>query len=329
MGGHSPNQIFGAGLYTIEVTIGTDFTNATEDEDDDDMKYVKPVEKVGSSPATETDTLWISHKSHKVAGNTCATFHAKHSMPRVARYRKWCFTLNNYTQSDIDTLQVSFGKISSTEYVFQEELGDNETRHLQGCVAYRNAVRFSTLKSLCPRGHWEKCKDWNASKAYCSKLDTRNGSIFTNIDFPRDPLEGHVLYEWQKNILHIADGEPDDRTIYWFWEPTGNVGKTALCKHIMLSARKATYVSGAGKDILFSFTNLDPKPKIVLWDVPRSAEGYISYQAIESVKNGIFFSGKYESKTVLFNCPHVIIFANFEPDTSKLSEDRWNITKIL
>ncbi len=250
-------------------------------------------------------------------------------MVRVARYRKWCFTLNNYTQADIDTLLVNFHKQASTLYVFQEELGDNETRHLQGCVSYRNAVRFTTLKSLCSRAHWEKCKDWNASKTYCSKLDTRNGTLFTNVDFPKDPLAGCTLRQWQVDVLSIADSEPNDRTINWFWEPVGNVGKTTLCKHIMLSDRRATYVSGNGKDILFSITNLDPKPRVVLWDVPRSAEGYISYQAIESVKNGLFFSGKYESTTVLFDSPHVIIFANFEPDESKLSEDRWNIIEIL
>ncbi len=257
-------------------------------------------------------------------------------MVRVARYRKWCFTLNNYTQSDIDTLLTAFRKKVTTIYVFQEELGEPGngsghigTPHLQGVVSYKNAVRFTTLKNVCPRGHWEKCKDWDASKAYCSKLDTRHGSLFTNADFPRDPLEGLSLHEWQKDVLSRIDSEPDDRTVVWYWEPVGCVGKTALCKHIMLSDRRATYVSGAGKDILFSFTNLDPKPKIVLWDVPRSAEGYISYQAIESVKNGLFFSGKYESKTVCFNSPHVIIFANFEPDESKLSSDRWKIIEIL
>ncbi len=257
-------------------------------------------------------------------------------MSRVARYRKWCFTVNNYTQWDIDTLLSAFKKLPTTIYVFQEEKGEprfgegpNGTPHLQGVVSYKNAVRFTTLKTLCPRGHWEKCKNWDASKAYCSKLDTRNGTLFTNADFPRDPLEGLSLHQWQKDILTLIDAEPDDRSVYWYWESVGAVGKTSLCKHIILSDRRATYVSGAGKDILFSFTQLDPKPKIVLWDIPRSAEGYVSYQAIESVKNGLFFSGKYESQTVCFNSPHVVIFANFEPDEGKLSSDRWKITQIL
>ena len=37
---------------------------------------------------------------------------------------------------------------------------------------------------------------------------------------------------------------------------------------------------------------------------------------------------KYESKPICRNSPHVIIFANFEPDLDKLSNDRWIIKKI-
>ena len=37
---------------------------------------------------------------------------------------------------------------------------------------------------------------------------------------------------------------------------------------------------------------------------------------------------KYESKPVIRNSPHVIVFANFEPDKSALSEDRWLILNI-
>lgn len=66
----------------------------------------------------------------------------------------------------------------------------------------------------------------------------------------------------------------------------------------------------------------------IIIDLSRSMEDHVPYEAIEDIKNGIFFSGKYESKMIVRNNPIVIIFANFEPDTSKLSKDRWVITKI-
>jgi len=69
-------------------------------------------------------------------------------------------------------------------------------------------------------------------------------------------------------------------------------------------------------------------PKIIIFDVPRTHIDYLNYEAIESIKNGCFFSGKYECCQVIMNCPHVLIFANTEPERYKLSSDRWNIVEI-
>jgi len=70
-------------------------------------------------------------------------------------------------------------------------------------------------------------------------------------------------------------------------------------------------------------------PKVVIFDFPKSREFSISYDAIESIKNGFYFNGKYESKQVMGNCPHVICFANSPPCMEMLSKDRWKITEII
>jgi len=57
-------------------------------------------------------------------------------------------------------------------------------------------------------------------------------------------------------------------------------------------------------------------------------EEYISYGAMEKIKNGFYMSSKYESKPIIRNCPHIICFANFEPDYDKLSQDRWKVHNI-
>ena len=64
-------------------------------------------------------------------------------------------------------------------------------------------------------------------------------------------------------------------------------------------------------------------------DFTRDVEEYVSYQAIEAIKNGIFYNTKYESKMITYNSPHVIIFANFFPDITKLSSDRWVIRELV
>ena len=40
------------------------------------------------------------------------------------------------------------------------------------------------------------------------------------------------------------------------------------------------------------------------------------------------FSPKYESTSKLYNIPHVLVFANWMPDMSRLSIDRWDIMHL-
>ncbi|KAK7505378.1 hypothetical protein BaRGS_00003540 [Batillaria attramentaria] len=65
--------------------------------------------------------------------------------------------------------------------------------------------------------------------------------------------------------------------------------------------------------------------RVVIFDLARSQEDHINYEIIESIKNGVMFSSKYESQMKIFPPPHVVIFANFPPNLRKLSQDRWDI----
>ena len=71
---------------------------------------------------------------------------------------------------------------------------------------------------------------------------------------------------------------------------------------------------------------MDSFPKIVVIDIPRSNDKQIiSYQLIEQLKSGRMCSTKYKGKITRFNIPHILIFANEEPDMRALSLDRWEI----
>jgi len=87
-------------------------------------------------------------------------------------------------------------------------------------------------------------------------------------------------------------------------------------------------VSGKPKDIKYQIAQCKEDPDIIIWDVPRSAKSYINYVAMEEIKGGVFCSTKYETKPVIINWPHVLCFANFEPEYDKMSKDRWNVTKL-
>lgn len=144
----------------------------------------------------------------------------------------------------------------------------------------------------------------------------------------------HVLRPWQEEIIEIINSEPDDRTIYWFWEPAGGVGKSAFTRYVCIKREKeALVVGGKSADIKHGVAAFREKhgvyPRIIFIDIPRSYnKEFLNFEAMENIKNGCFFSPKYESNMVLGNPPHMIVFSNEEPDISKLSYDRWKIKLI-
>lgn len=236
----------------------------------------------------------------------------------------WCFTFNNY--SNVETLETIF-KGFCQWYVFQEEIGANGTPHLQGTICLKTKQRLSELKHIDPAIHWEPTKAVKASILYCTKKETSTGRVFSHgIELPEE-LESDKPYGWQLKVMDIIKEKPDKRTIHWFWEPNGNVGKTSLCKHLVIN-HNALMLTGKSTDMYHMISKFPNKRKLFIIDVPRSTQDYINYGAIEQMKNGLIFSGKYEGSQLVFNCPHVIVFANEPPNLSMMSADRWNIVHI-
>ena len=140
-----------------------------------------------------------------------------------------------------------------------------------------------------------------------------------------------MLRDWQKQIADKYSEYEDPlfgREIHWYFEKEGNVGKSVLCKYFIDNC-DALVISGNQSDIKHGIASWIEKrgegPPIVILNIPRSSEGYISYPALEQIKDGFFFSGKYESNACRFNSPHLICFANHVPETEQLSKDRWKI----
>jgi len=93
-----------------------------------------------------------------------------------SRARHWCFTLNNPTQEEKQRLsEISTTSPGFQYMVYQLELGENETEHLQGYIEFRNVVRFNRVKSLIsPRIHLEKRRGTREqARDYCMKEETR------------------------------------------------------------------------------------------------------------------------------------------------------------
>lgn len=240
-------------------------------------------------------------------------------LSRVVPGMYWVFTLNNYSKEEMETLVTSFEE-NNIKYVFGEEVGACGTPHLQGFIQSEKKIR-PLEKFKNKRIHWEKCK---GSKDQNEKYCTKDGIIHTNMKLKRRAcsLEEAMLFDWQKNVIEIIKNDPDDRTVYWIWEEVGKTGKSTFCKYLS-EKYNAIPLEGKKNDILFCAATFESD--IYVWDLERSMETYVSYGAIEKIKNGYYMCSKYESKPVVRASPHVFIFANFAPELEKLSKDRWKV----
>lgn len=248
------------------------------------------------------------------------------SKKRDGATKYWCFTYNNYDEKDIDVLQNIF-KPECEWYMFQEETGEKGTKHLQGTLFLKRGYRLSGLKKWNPAIHWEKTKSVKASIEYCSKYETRTGQIYAyNVDIPK-PIRVKEPYGWQLEVMDIIKDEPDDRTIHWFYEEKGGKGKSTLCKYLIVK-HNALVVSGKTNDIFHAVATNPSRRGIIILDLPRVSKDFINYSAIEQVKNGFFLSGKYEGGQIIYDHPHVIVFANHKPDFKAMSRDRWRLYDI-
>lgn len=240
--------------------------------------------------------------------------------------RGWFFTLNNYTQEDI---RFFTDVLDTDKYMFQEEIGTNGTPHLQGVIYFANARTFHQMKQLHRRVHWAVCRSIARSVEYCCKEDTRapSGHIYYRGFTIPEPLDIiSELRPWQQKVIEYINEKPNDRTIHWFYEQLGNTGKTSLCKYIIHHYKRVHYFTG-GKavDIAYQLISQSWSPLVCIFDLPRTSEDKVSYNAMEAIKNGLVQTGKYKGGTKLFNPPHILVFANWRPDTSALSRDRWAI----
>lgn len=257
---------------------------------------------------------------------------------QISPSKNWCFTFNNHTSSIHLKMFHKLCNSSSKRYVFQEEKGDSGTLHLQGFIEFTKKVRPISIFKGYPTIHWEKCRNIKASILYCSDPEKRleNGEIWRKgikEPYVLKCLHEDQLYAWQKTMLDIVKETcDDDRTIHWLWERKGNVGKSAFCKYLCIN-HNAIILSGKGTDMYHGVITMKDKsgsyPEIIILDIPRTIQDYVSFAGIENLKNGCFFSGKYEGGMVLMNSPHIICFANSRPDERKFSQDRWRIRRIV
>lgn len=270
--------------------------------------------------------------------NTSCTSGLGNTKPDHSRCRRWVFTLNNWNEEEYESIKEWLHN-NTVGFVVGKEVGENGTPHLQGYFECKDGKTFNVIKKMNERAHFEKAKgNREQNIKYCTKdkdfeqwgiakkISIREKEILMKLE---EEYKDVVWKDWQKDILEMISGKPDNRAVWWIVDEKGNQGKSYLVNYIMMT-QKAILADGKKTDVfnqVLQFMENDV-PKIIILDIPRSNEGYVNYGVLEQLKNGVIYSGKYEGGCCFFRIPHVIVMANFWPDESKLSADRWRIVEL-
>ena len=168
--------------------------------------------------------------------------------------RAWCFTLNNYTEEDVNL----FRELECTYLVCGREVAPQTgMKHLQGYVYFKNARKLGGMKLIHRNCHWEVSKGTaEQNRIYCTK---ENDYFETGIQPMSQKRKGEVEQDrwgiaWKKaKEGNIEDIDPDikfrfyktckdiardhmtkasdleELTNYWIYGPPG-VGKSRLAR---------------------------------------------------------------------------------------------------
>jgi len=142
----------------------------------------------------------------------------------------------------------------------------------------------------------------------------------------RDIYSTAVFRPWQEELLSYLSAPVHPRQVLWYVDETGNQGKSWMASYLSATAGAFVITNGKIADIAHAYNN----ETTVIIDLSRTQVDKIDhiYALMEAFKNGRIFSPKYESVVKTFSPCHVVVFSNFIPDHSKLSQDRWLVKTL-
>ena len=286
---------------------------------------------------------------------------------RQASARKdWVFTLNNYTDDEVRTLNGVLEDVAKCKYgVYGREVGESGTPHLQGFVQFVNRKRPNQVSALLGirRLHCEARRGTpDEAATYCKK-----DGDFVEFGQMSRPGISNKLQLTEMVESRVAGCESDKMMEDYGCQYVMHKRKVDdVAEEIMKTSSKKTveqlftgavlrpwqealeeYLRGdidsrsiiwycAVKHDAIVFGNgksADIKyayrgQRIVIFDLSRTQMERVNYQVIEDIKNGRYFSSKYVSEMRVYAPPHVVCFSNSEPQYGALSADRWVLLDI-
>lgn len=205
------------------------------------------------------------------------------------------------------------------KWIIAEEVGNQGLKHWQ--VRIQTSLSFNDLKTVFPNAHIEKCSDtWD--------YERKEGKFYTSEDtIEIMQCRYATLRENQRKIIERVM-QQSDRGITVVIDSNGNTGKSYLCRHLYEIGR-AFYCPptlSSTQSIIQFIASGYTRESIIVIDIPRSAKWSADlYTAIECIKDGMIYDGRYSTKIRDIFGVKVLVLTNTKPKLDRLSLDRWEL----
>lgn len=143
----------------------------------------------------------------------------------------------------------------------------------------------------------------------------------------QNKMDALELNEYQLKWLASLEGQ-NDRQITWVWDHDGGKGKSTFGTWLEFKRGALPLTSGKIADMGATIGGaLDDgnDGEVIVMDLVRAQADYFQYGALEQIKDGKIPDPKYKSRMIRLFEPKVIVLANFAPDKTKMTSDRWLI----
>jgi len=257
----------------------------------------------------------------------------------MSRFRNWCFTINNWTQSDIFAVEMLF-KQKATYGCYSQEVGAKGTPHLQGFIHLANALSMEFMKKALGRSHLIVANGTpQENRIYCggedyvkddkTKLKNSTFKEFgvlppgqgkrTDIKEITDAIRSHeltmedIMFDYpdmylrysrsfEKMFAAVQLPRQNPPKVYWRWGLAG-VGKTRYV--VDTYGQQNIYI----KDNTQWWDGYNNQETILIDDFDNS----IPYRTLLRILDRYSYQGQVKGGYVHINSPNIYITCEFPP----------------